>query len=82
MAVARRQCTVTEYQRMVETGILHEDVEVVDTALEYDRGVKLLRYAQAGIPEVWLVDLNADVIWVYSPSITESRLGWVAAYQG
>ncbi|HEX6292718.1 MAG TPA: Uma2 family endonuclease [Herpetosiphonaceae bacterium] len=148
MAFARRQFTVTEYQRMAETGILHEDdrvelldgeiwkmspigsrhiacvnrltaqvsrqvgqlvivsvqnpiqltdysepqpdlallrmqpdfyaqalptpsdvlllIEVADTSLEYDRDVKLPRYAQAGIPEVWLVDLHEGTIRVYT----------------
>jgi Uma2 family endonuclease len=33
-------------------------IEVADTSLEYDRQVKLPRYARAGIPEVWLVDLT------------------------
>jgi Uma2 family endonuclease len=32
-------------------------VEVADTTLRYDRGVKRTRYAQAGIPEVWVVAL-------------------------
>ncbi len=33
-------------------------VEVSDTTLAYDRDVKLPRYARAGIPEVWIVDLQ------------------------
>jgi len=33
-------------------------IEVADTSLAYDRDVKLPRYARAGIPEVWLVDLG------------------------
>jgi Uma2 family endonuclease len=32
-------------------------IEVADSSLSYDRDVKLPRYALAGIPEVWLVDL-------------------------
>jgi Uma2 family endonuclease len=40
-------------------------VEVADTSLDYDRGVKLPLYARMGIPEVWLVDLQADVLVVY-----------------
>jgi Uma2 family endonuclease len=34
-------------------------VEVSDTTLRYDRDVKLPLYASHGIPEVWLIDLNA-----------------------
>ena len=37
-------------------------IEVADTSLAYDRQVKLPLYAQAGIPEVWLVDLTGDAI--------------------
>jgi Uma2 family endonuclease len=33
-------------------------IEVADSSLAYDRDVKLPRYARAGIPEVWLVDLG------------------------
>ncbi len=32
-------------------------VEVADTSLAYDRQIKLPRYAQAGIPEAWLLIL-------------------------
>jgi len=35
-------------------------VEVADTSIAFDRDVKLLRYAGAGIPEAWLADLNVD----------------------
>ena len=41
-------------------------VEVADTSLVYDRETKLPRYAEAGLPEVWLVDLNADRFEVHS----------------
>ena len=37
-------------------------IEVADTSLASDRDVKLPLYARAGIAEVWLVDLNANVI--------------------
>jgi Uma2 family endonuclease len=40
-------------------------VEVADTTLEYDRTVKLPRYAAAGVREVWIVDLQAKRIWVH-----------------
>ena len=33
-------------------------IEVADTSLEFDREVKLARYAAAGIPEVWIVNLR------------------------
>ena len=40
-------------------------IEVADTSLERDRDVKIPRYAAAGIPEAWLVDLAAAAITVY-----------------
>ncbi len=41
-------------------------VEVADTSADYDRAVKLPLYAQAGLPEVWLVDLPKGRIEVYA----------------
>jgi len=40
-------------------------VEVMETSAQYDRERKLPLYAEAGIPEVWLVDLAAECIEVY-----------------
>lgn len=40
-------------------------VEVADTSVSFDRGVKVPLYARAGITEVWLVDLTTDVVEVY-----------------
>ncbi|MBI4639469.1 MAG: Uma2 family endonuclease [Candidatus Tectomicrobia bacterium] len=40
-------------------------VEVADTSEEYDREVKILLYARAGIPEVWLVSLPRDLFEIY-----------------
>jgi Uma2 family endonuclease len=37
-------------------------IEVADSSLAYDRLVKLPLYAAAGIPEVWIVDLQGMVI--------------------
>ena len=36
-------------------------VEVSDSSARYDREIKLPRYAAQGIPEVWIVDLDAQV---------------------
>ncbi|MGC9505485.1 Uma2 family endonuclease [Baaleninema sp.] len=53
----------------IETGVLASDVylvvEVSDTTLEFDVTEKLPRYALAEIPEVWIVDTNANRIEVY-----------------
>ncbi|TBH21722.1 Uma2 family endonuclease [Thermus thermamylovorans] len=40
-------------------------IEVADTSLGFDREVKLPLYAEAGIPEVWLVNLKEDLLEVY-----------------
>ena len=41
-------------------------VEVADTSADYDRTVKVPLYAQAGIPEVWLIDLQESRIEVFA----------------
>ena len=41
-------------------------IEVSDTTLAYDRGVKLPLYASAGIGEVWIVNLPAETIERYT----------------
>jgi Uma2 family endonuclease len=40
-------------------------IEVADTSADYDRNVKLPLYAQAGIPEAWLVRLREACIEVH-----------------
>ena len=40
-------------------------IEVADTTLDYDRTIKLPRYARHGIPEMWIVDLQSRRIEVY-----------------
>lgn len=41
-------------------------IEVADSSLRYDRIEKMPRYAQAGIPEAWLVDVAAREVTIYS----------------
>lgn len=41
-------------------------VEVADTSLTYDRNAKLPLYAEAHIPEVWLVDLANEAVEIYA----------------
>jgi len=42
-------------------------IEVADTTIAYDREVKVPLYLAAGIPEVWLVNLDADCLEIYRP---------------
>jgi Uma2 family endonuclease len=45
-------------------------VEVSDSTLKYDRDVKLALYAEAEIPEIWIVNLPNDIIEVHQkPSV-------------
>jgi len=37
-------------------------IEVAESSLAYDRDVKARLYADAGVPEYWLVDLDHDVL--------------------
>ena len=41
-------------------------IEIADSSIEYDRDVKARIYAESGIPEYWLADLNANLLSRYS----------------
>ena len=49
-----------------ETGDVYFVIEVADSSLAYDRGVKLARYAAAGIPEVWILNLRGRELTVHN----------------
>lgn len=40
-------------------------IEVADTSLRYDRGVKGSLYAEAGVPEYWVVDLDGRGVEIH-----------------
>jgi Uma2 family endonuclease len=40
-------------------------IEVAETSLRYDRSTKLRLYAEAGIPEYWIVDCAAEAVEIY-----------------
>ena len=44
-------------------------IEVSDTTLRYDRRIKLALYARFGIPEVWIVNIRARSIEVYTDPV-------------
>jgi len=49
-------------------------IEVADRSLTRDRRVKIPLYARAGIPEVWIVDLEGGSVEVYTaPTPTNYR---------
>ena len=41
-------------------------IEVADSTIAYDREIKSVLYAAAGIPEMWLFDVNRKIIEGYS----------------
>lgn len=41
-------------------------IEVADTTAAFDRNRKFPKYAQAGIPEAWLVDLKRDTVEIHT----------------
>ncbi|MEO1430531.1 MAG: Uma2 family endonuclease [Cyanobacteria bacterium J06633_8] len=40
-------------------------IEVADSTIKYDREVKIPLYAEEGVVEVWLVDINSECVEVY-----------------
>lgn len=41
-------------------------VEIADSSLEYDRTPKASVYAQTGVQEYWVSDIQNDCVWGYS----------------
>ena len=41
-------------------------IEVADTSASFDRNRKFPKYAQAGIPEAWLIDLKREGVEIHS----------------
>ena len=54
----------------VRAGAATEDallvIEVADTTRRYDRTIKLRLYANAGIPEYWIVDATAETVEIHA----------------
>lgn len=57
-------------------------IEVADRTLTYDRSVKIPRYGAAGVSEVWLVDLQREVVLVYQTPTAEGYASSRAAGRG
>jgi Uma2 family endonuclease len=41
-------------------------IEIADSSLDYDRTTRLQLYAEAGIPEYWISDLQKECVMAYS----------------
>jgi Uma2 family endonuclease len=59
----RRPVPYKEREAWTEDALLI--IEVADSSLAYDRSTKLRLYAEAGIPEYWVVDCTAETVEVY-----------------
>ena len=55
-------------------------IEVSDVSVEFDRSKKFPKYAAAGIPEAWLINLEAERVEVHS-NAKETTYGMVKIYQ-
>ena len=44
-------------------------IEVADSTIKYDREVKIPLYAEEGVVEVWLVDINEECVEVYQEPV-------------
>ncbi|BFM38769.1 Uma2 family endonuclease [Synechocystis sp. LKSZ1] len=51
-------------------------IEIADSSLNYDRDVKLALYAEAQIPEYWIVNLLDRQLEVYSQPYARSHQGF------
>ena len=47
-------------------------IEVADSSLEYDQTIKMELYAETGVPEYWVADIQNDYVITYS-DIHEKR---------
>jgi Uma2 family endonuclease len=51
-------------------------VEVADSSLARDRGIKKRVYARAGVPEYWIVNLKDECVEVYSAPVAGKEPGY------
>lgn len=65
LVVARRRSNAYT-DRHPEPGDIFLVIELADFSLRYDRAEKAPRYGRAGIPETWLVDVEAGAVTVYT----------------
>jgi Uma2 family endonuclease len=65
LAILRRRRPVPYKESEPATEDVLLLIEIGDTSLTYDRGTKLRLYAEAGIPEYWVVDAPAEVVEIH-----------------
>jgi Uma2 family endonuclease len=47
-------------------------IEVGDSSVEFDRQIKMPRYASGGVAELWLIDLPREVVVVYQDPLGDA----------
>jgi Uma2 family endonuclease len=47
-------------------------IEVGDSSVEFDRQIKMPRYARGGVTELWLIDLPREVVVVYQDPLGDA----------
>jgi hypothetical protein len=74
----RRPVAYKEREASAEDAVLI--IEVAESSLAYDRSTKRRLYAEAGIPEYWVVDCTAERVEVYRDPGPEGYrdVRWVA----
>jgi Uma2 family endonuclease len=63
VVLRRRDVPYKEREASAEDATLV--IEVAESSLAYDRSTKLQLYAEAGIPEYWVVDCTAETVEVH-----------------
>lgn len=51
-------------------------IEVADSSLSKDRVEKAALYAEAGVPEYWIVDVQGQCLYVMREIAADKRYGW------
>jgi Uma2 family endonuclease len=64
LVVLKPRSDFYEHQRPLPADVLFV-MEVSDTTLRYDLKIKVLHFAAASIPEVWIQDVNEDLLHVF-----------------
>ena len=56
-------------------------VEIADSSLDFDHDVKLPMYAQAGIREYWLINLDEDCLEVYRQPTAQGEYARIQTFR-
>jgi Uma2 family endonuclease len=79
--VAVLHCGLDDLDGRPRSGDVVMVVEVSDTSLEYDLGRKRDLYAEAGVPEYWVMDVNGRQIFVHLDPV-DGRYRSIVIYSG